>query len=247
MCLLGSRFRVEANWHDFSGGSGAGHPVALTDDTGYFWFFDPANVEVVLKTLDGRGLNGHFWSFYGALSNVQYELTVTDSQTGAARRYVNPPGVLASVADTSAFGPRGAHAPGISLGPAGQPAGAEIATAAAAPAASPCVPGATRLCLGGGRFEVTATWRDFQGNTGVGKVAPVTGDTGYLWFFDAANVEVMLKVLDGRPVNGKFWVFFGALSSVEYTLTVTDTETGVVRSYFNPAGRLASVADTGAF
>lgn len=247
MCLLGNRFRVEANWHDFSGGSGPGRAVALTGDTGYFWFFDPANVEVVLKTLDGRGVNGHFWSFYGALSNVQYELTVTDSQTGAARRYLNPAGRLASVADTSAFGPQGAHAPGISLGPAGEPAGAEIAAATGAAAAAPCLPDVSRLCLAGGRFAVTATWRDFQGNSGAAKVAPVTGDTGYFWFFDPTNVEVMLKVLDGRPVNGKFWVFYGALSNVEYTLTVTDTQTGAQRSYFNPAGRLASVADTGAF
>ena len=63
--------------------------------------------------------------------------------------------------------------------------------------------------------------------------------------FDA--IEVVLKVLDGRPVNGKFWVFYGALSNVEYTLTVTDTQTGVEKTYFNPLGRLASVADTGAF
>jgi len=54
-------------------------------------------------------------------------------------------------------------------------------------------------------------------------------------------------VLDGRPLNDKFWVFYGALSSVEYTLTVTDTQTGVVKTYTNPSGRLASVADTGAF
>jgi hypothetical protein len=34
---------------------------------------------------------------------------------------------------------------------------------------------------------------------------------------------------------------------VEYTLTVTDTATGAVKIYHNPAGRLASVADTSAF
>jgi hypothetical protein len=73
------------------------------------------------------------------------------------------------------------------------------------------------------------------------------GDTGYFWFFNPDNVEVVLKVLDGRPVNGKFWVFYGALSTVEYTLTVTDTETGQVRTFTNPAGRLASVAETSAF
>lgn len=33
----------------------------------------------------------------------------------------------------------------------------------------------------------------------------------------------------------------------QYTLTVTDTETGQVKRYENPSGRLASVADTAAF
>ena len=56
-----------------------------------------------------------------------------------------------------------------------------------------------------------------------------------------------LKVVDGRAVNGRFWVFFGALSDVQYTITVTDTQTGAQRTYSNPQGRLASVADTSAF
>ena len=76
---------------------------------------------------------------------------------------------------------------------------------------------------------------------------PLTGDTGWFWFFGPTNVEVILKVLDGTPVNGKHWVFYGALSNVEYTLRVTDTTTGAVRTYTNPSGNLASVADIGAF
>jgi hypothetical protein len=31
---------------------------------------------------------------------------------------------------------------------------------------------------------------------------------------------------------------------VRYTLTITDTQTGRVKTYTNPAGTLASVADT---
>ncbi len=54
-------------------------------------------------------------------------------------------------------------------------------------------------------------------------------------------------MLDGRALNGRFWVFAGALSDVEYVLTVTDTESGDTRSYFNPSGRLASIADVTAF
>jgi hypothetical protein len=57
----------------------------------------------VLKVVDGRGFNGKFWVFYGALSNVEYQITVTDTSTGAVRVYTNPSGQLSSVADTSAF------------------------------------------------------------------------------------------------------------------------------------------------
>jgi hypothetical protein len=200
---------------------------------------------VIVKALDGQGLNGHHWVFYGALSSVEYTLTITDTQTGAARRYINPPGRLGSIGDTVAFGPRGATGSSLSLGPAAEewkPTAVRGRTVLA-----PCVPSSNRLCLNQGRFAVQATWRDFQGNAGTAAAVALTGDTGYFWFFDEKNVEVVLKVLDGQALNGKFWVFYGALSSVEYTLTVTDTQTGQTRTYKNPSGRLASVADTGAF
>ena len=247
LCLGGGRFRAEIQWRDFEGHSDRGHAVSLTPDTGYFWFFDAANVEVIVKALDGQGLNGHHWVFYGALSSVEYTLTVTDTQTGAARRYINPSGRLGSVGDTVAFGPQGATGSSLSLGPAAEewkPAAVRSRTAAVL---APCVPSSNRLCLNQGRFAVEAVWRDFQGNAGTAAAVPLTGDTGYFWFFDEKNVEVVLKVLDGQALNGKFWVFYGALSSVEYTLTVTDTQTGQTRTYKNPSGRLASVADTGAF
>ncbi len=54
-------------------------------------------------------------------------------------------------------------------------------------------------------------------------------------------------MLDGRGVNGRFWVFYGALSDVEYTITVTDTETGESRSYYNPPGEICGGADVEAF
>jgi ELWxxDGT repeat protein len=258
LCLAGNRFRVEAAWrtgngvggtggNGGTGGTGVGQAVPLSADTGYFWFFGPGNVEVVVKVLDGRPLNGHFWTFYGALSNVEYELTVTDTTTGAARRYTNPPGTLASVGDTTSFGPQGAKAAGeLLLGPPGAAAAALVTSGrSAAAAAVPCVAGPTRLCLNGGRFGVSVAWQDFQNHTGVGTAVPLTGDTGYFWFFAPGNVETVVKVLG--PVDGRFWVFYGALSNVGYTLTVTDSLTGAVRTYQNPKGRLASVADTGAF
>jgi hypothetical protein len=110
-----------------------------------------------------------------------------------------------------------------------------------------CVPGATALCLNGGRFRVEIAWKDFTGRTGAGQASSLTADTGTFWFFDPANVEVVAKVLDGRTVNGKWWFFFGALSNVQYTITLTDTATGAIRTYKNPAGQFASAGDTAAF
>ena len=246
MCLQGGRYRVEAFWHDFAGNSGRAHAVALTPDSGYFWFFDAANVEVVLKVLDGSPVNGHAWVFFGSLSSVHYTVTVTDTQTLAARRYVNPSGTLASVADTDAFGPRGAKRASRASTSAA-PYVTSTWRAGSGKGAAQCTAGPTRLCLQQGRFAVEVAWRDFAGGSGVGTASPLTTDTGSFWFFSPSNVELMVKVLDGRSVNGKFWVFFAALSTVEYTVTVTDTATGAQRVYVNPSGQLASIADTNAF
>jgi hypothetical protein len=75
----------------------------------------------------------------------------------------------------------------------------------------------------------------------------MSADSGYFWFFSPSVVEVVAKVVDGRPLNGRFWVYYGALSNVEYTLTVTDTVTGSSIPYHNPSGRFASVGDIDAF
>jgi hypothetical protein len=197
--------------------------------------------------LDGRALNGAFWVFYGALSNVSYTLTVTDTATGLSRRYINPPGVFASVGDTDGFGPLGAY-DDAKVSPSPSPGFALVSARTDTRAATgTCTPGAQRLCLQGDRFAVTAAWQDFQGKTGTGTAVSLTPDTGYFWFFDPANVEVVTKVLDGTGLNGKFWFFYGALSDVAYTLTVTDTRTGAVKTYKNLSGQFGSLGDTGAF
>jgi len=72
-------------------------------DAGAFGFFADANLELVVKVLDGRWLSGHWWVFAGALSDVAYTLTVTDTSSGAARSYDDPLGQLASFADVDAF------------------------------------------------------------------------------------------------------------------------------------------------
>ncbi|HKH49025.1 MAG TPA: hypothetical protein VKM72_30540 [Thermoanaerobaculia bacterium] len=104
LCLNGGRFRAEVVWHvSPSGPEGEGQPISLTADTGAFWFFSPANLELVVKVLDGTPVNAHFWVFYGSLTDVEFDLTVTDTLTGQERTYHNPAGTMASKADTQAF------------------------------------------------------------------------------------------------------------------------------------------------
>jgi hypothetical protein len=104
LCLGGNRFEVAASWTTPGGQAGSGHAVALTADTGYFWFFSDANLEVVLKVLDACSLSNTFWVFAGGLTDVGTVITVTDKLTGVSRTYTNRQGTpFAPVQDTNAF------------------------------------------------------------------------------------------------------------------------------------------------
>lgn len=104
LCLNGHRFRATVSWRvPSTGAQGAGVPIPQTSDSGAFWFFAPANYELAVKVLDGRSVNGHFWVFYASLTNVEFDLTVTDTLSGEQRTYHNPAGTMASRADTLAF------------------------------------------------------------------------------------------------------------------------------------------------
>jgi hypothetical protein len=116
--------------------------------------------------------------------------------------------------------------------------------------AGPCVPDATTLCLNGGRFRVEVDWETQFGTSGPGMVVPFgSDDSGLFWFFNANNWEMLVKVLNACSLDPpRFWVFFAATTNVEFTLTVTDTQSGAVHPYFNALGHRAdAVTDTDAF
>lgn len=119
------------------------------------------------------------------------------------------------------------------------------------PVATSCAPSGTNyLCLQDNRFAVTVEWEDFAHNTGDGFVVPgvSSADSGLFYFFNPSNWEMLIKVLDGCPVNNKFWVFFAATTNVGFRLEVLDVQAGVNKVYFNYLGESANaVTDTGAF
>ncbi len=104
------------------------------------------------------------------------------------------------------------------------------------------------VCLGGGRFRFEATWESqHDGRRGSGQMRRLTESTGLATFFNADNVELVFKVLDGTEANGNHWVFYGGMTDLGYTLTVTDTQTGEVKSYRNEPGTTCGGGDTTAF
>ena len=104
LCLLGGRFEVHMRWQTLAGAAGDGRRVAATDESGLFWFFTDDNWESMVKLLDGCAVNGHFWVFGATSSDVGYELTVTDTESGANKVYANAAGIAApTITDIEAF------------------------------------------------------------------------------------------------------------------------------------------------
>ena len=109
------------------------------------------------------------------------------------------------------------------------------------------------LLLDPGRsFSVTLTATDQRtGRTGRGVALSASSVFGYFSIpaitGNPGNPEVFVKMLDGTPVNDRYWFFYGGLTDLEYTLTVTDNVTGAVRTYSKPAGSECGGSDTAAF
>ncbi len=239
LCLRDGRVRLRVHWRDArSGNEGDGRAVPFSDRTGFFWFFASENLELVVKVLDGTAVNGHLWTFYGGLSDVEYWLEVTDLTTGASKTYHNPQREICGNGDTLSLPAlAGTAVPVEPFGPA----------ANTARTTGSCAGDARTLCLLG-RFSVEVEWHDQRtGATGHGTAVPGSESSGTFSFFDPANLELVVKMLDGTPVNGHYWFFFGALSDVEYTLRVRDSATGTERTYSNPGGEICGQAHVDAF
>ncbi|HEY0781430.1 MAG TPA: fibronectin type III domain-containing protein, partial [Thermoanaerobaculia bacterium] len=112
----------------------------------------------------------------------------------------------------------------------------------------PCLPDNQTLCLADGRVKVQVVGKT-RTDSGAGSVISASSpDSGVFWFFAPDNWELVAKVLNGCALTHHYWVFFAAATDSQYTVTVTDSQTGAVKIYFNPLGNLPpAVADTIAF
>ena len=109
LCISG-RFKVDVAYHTTQDGgqSGPGQAIALdsvgVDQGGLFWFFSQDNPEMLIKVIDACSLQGKYWVFYSADTNVGLKVTVTDTHTGKSAVYTNRDLTPAApVQDTSAL------------------------------------------------------------------------------------------------------------------------------------------------
>jgi hypothetical protein len=201
-------------------------------------------------------------------ADAPLEFRVTGSQAVCwpAILILDPPAVAGEVVTLRAHVPPGPLAPGCSPGwpqtfhlAEGLPAGSysaefrvettlEGATAFAVEAPSDA------LGLQNGRLRVNAYFMEpGTGFPSVAHAVPLGGQSGYFWFFDAANAELTVKILDGRAINGAYWLFVASMTDVSYTLEVERTDVVCAvpgctkKSYSGAAGENRNHIDTGLY
>jgi photosystem II stability/assembly factor-like uncharacterized protein len=235
LCLVGNRYAVEllaARPGEIANTRGTAR--SLSDRSGYFALpfatGDPTLPEVVVKMLaDGALGSSGAPVFYASLTTLPYLLTVSDTLTGERRTY-------GSSLDTPMCG-------GVDIP-------SQARAAALAPREAP-KDGTPALSLLGGRFSVTLEARRPGSASSIHGVAMSSGDR--FGFFSLPEVtgdsrfpEIAVKMVDARAFGGHFWFFYAGLTSLDYTLTVTDSTTGAVQTY-ESATPFCGDADTRAF
>jgi hypothetical protein len=112
LCTFDDRFKVKLDWR--VGLDAAGHGLVTAnqryDDGGWFYLptdaglRDPDGFDVFVQMADGCAQNDHWWVFVGSQTDVEFELTVTDTLRNTTRTYSSPPGEVSEpITDTSAF------------------------------------------------------------------------------------------------------------------------------------------------
>jgi PKD repeat protein len=101
-------------------------------------------------------------------------------------------------------------------------------------------------------FDLTLSARDPRtGNTGSGTVIGQNDVYGYFSIpavsGNAGNPEVIVKMVDATAIGQNYWVFYGCMTDLEYTLSVKENATGVVKTYSKDVGKPCGQFDTSGF
>lgn len=236
------RYLIRAFWQAPDGALAFARPSPWTRESGGLAFFSPGHADLAVKVLDACALDGTHWIFAAGLTDVRSTLVVTDTWTGETRALRNSRGET--------------FAAGRFVGELGrcaveQPAGVASGKASSTNASlEELGPSREALLLRDGRIRISASWRTPAGAAGAARAVQTAEGDGLFWFFDPANPELVVKLLDGCSVNAHLWLFVGGLTDLEVELRVVDVATGAARIYrseqgeaFEPIADLTALAD----
>jgi hypothetical protein len=98
------RYALTATYKTASASGNAKVVPFQTTESGMFTFFSDTNWEMVVKVLNGCGVNNRKWVFTSGLTDQHVELVVTDQQAGTTKRYFNYSGQpFNAITDVNAF------------------------------------------------------------------------------------------------------------------------------------------------
>ena len=258
LCLLDGRFRVSVEWWDDHANefrlpdtpdSGLGTAVELpgddVSDSGYFWFFEPDDIDLVVKMVDGGEVNGFFWTFYGSTSNVEYWITVTDTSDGTSVQYRKPQGEFGVGADFEAFddSPSGGERVGTA---------SELTPRAVFRPRNglPSCDAPQVVCVQDGRIAIESTAPDPMDPDAPpvrGLPLETTPTSAVFYHVQPQSPEAVVKVIDPRPVDDRFWIFTSVFGPPGAEITVTDLDTGTARLFRADQDGLLATGDRKGF
>ena len=246
--MLGSRFTVEVRYRNqFANppttGLLLGRSLSSSNlsDTAIFWFDDPTVVELMVRLSDARPFDNHIHVFFGGLSDVEFFIKVTDSLTGVSKEYNKKANELLGNIDRATFV---ASATGSLLQDGIEARMTEVRALGIAPNAD-----TDTVTMLNGRYQVRMRYRNQFANpptTGylLGRsIASSTMTETVVFFNDPQSVEWMVRFSDARPFDEHIHFFHGGLSDLEFTIEVTDTETGQTKEYSKLPNNLAGLVD----
>ncbi|HEX6898848.1 MAG TPA: CSLREA domain-containing protein [Thermoanaerobaculia bacterium] len=103
LCLQNGRFRVTATFQD-QGSTRAAQAQPLTDESGFFAFSSPSDIELTVKILNTCATNNRYGVFLSGLTNAAVTVTVADLKAKQTKTYTNPAGrVFQTRLDAAAF------------------------------------------------------------------------------------------------------------------------------------------------
>ncbi|HEV2851657.1 MAG TPA: choice-of-anchor B family protein [Thermoanaerobaculia bacterium] len=254
LCFQGNRFIVDAGWRNpTTGATGKGTVLKRGPNYGIFTF-DSGHADLIVRmTKTGQ----EFRLLYGQLTNLQISIGVTDTRPRGTTRFTNGPNNCGAVQPVPAKLAEGITAEDGLLMPQafdlGKPGDgipgrldltSEAFTFTDSHETGTCKAGPTRLCLHDKRFQAELTWRDpGTGVTGTARATKITDDSGTFAFKAANGVDVAVKTVETDRVR----IVWGSLTSLEFNLKITDTLSGQVKTYTNPAGTFCGGVDSEGF